>query len=79
MSRKKEKTEIIVHQEQCAGCSSCQLMCSISHKDGFNPLDSHIEITWVEGQGHLIAFKKECEHCGLCVSQCAYGALELVS
>jgi Fe-S-cluster-containing hydrogenase component 2 len=76
MGEKKGK-EIITHPEKCAGCSSCQLMCSISYKEGFNPLESNIEITWVEGQGHLISFKGECNNCGLCVSQCAYGALEL--
>lgn len=73
----KQKKEIITHREKCAGCSSCQLMCSLSYQEGFNPLDSRIEITWVEGQGHMITFKEECEHCGLCASQCAYGALEL--
>jgi Fe-S-cluster-containing hydrogenase component 2 len=73
----KKGKEIITHPEKCAGCSCCQLMCSISYKEGFNPLESCIEITWVEGQGHLISFKEECKSCGLCVSQCAYGALEL--
>lgn len=60
---------------KCTGCRSCQLICSITHAEIFNPAMARVRISTKEPQ---ITFEPECTHCGLCARYCLYGALTVV-
>jgi carbon-monoxide dehydrogenase iron sulfur subunit len=60
---------------KCTGCQSCQLVCSITHAEVFNPAKARVRIWPSEPR---ITFEPECAHCGLCAQYCLYGALTAV-
>ncbi len=65
---------IVTDPEKCAGCLSCQLICSYTHTGRFNPLCAYIRINLRDD--YRIEFTEECTECGLCVEHCTYGALQ---
>ena len=67
---------IIIHEENCTGCSICRLICSFTHKKGFKPSEAFILIDRFAESGK-IKFTDECTNCGLCVKHCLYSALEM--
>ncbi|MFB0563373.1 MAG: 4Fe-4S binding protein [Candidatus Lokiarchaeia archaeon] len=72
------KTERIeVHPENCVGCLTCQLACSFTHTDRFNPLSARIKVEWYP-DGSKISFTDQCTDCGTCAEYCFYGALEKI-
>jgi NAD-dependent dihydropyrimidine dehydrogenase PreA subunit len=74
---KKSKFTIRAAPEMCTGCLRCRLACSERHTGAFNPLNSMI---LVDGTGvySRTEFSSSCDQCGICVTQCLYGALERV-
>jgi len=64
-----------VDKSLCTGCLNCQLICSISYEDTFNPERAHLIIDRARGKTLSIQFKDECTVCGLCAEHCMYGAL----
>lgn len=75
-TKKKRVKEIRVYPEKCAGCLGCQLACSLAYEQTFNPLKARIVINWIGDIDREISFTDECNHCGICVQYCNYGALE---
>lgn len=73
---KKRRKRIKVYPEKCSGCLSCQLACSLLYAQAFNPLKSRIIINWIGDIERVISLTDDCNHCGLCVQYCNYGALE---
>jgi Fe-S-cluster-containing hydrogenase component 2 len=73
-----EKSKRIeVHPENCVGCLTCQLACSFTYTDRFNPLDARIIINW-SPEGSKISFADPCTECGVCADYCFYGTLKKV-
>jgi ferredoxin len=70
--------EIMVHPEKCTACYLCQLICSFSKLEVFNPSEAHIRIEFV-GDDPKISFRDGCDKCGMCAVSCVYGALTLPS
>ncbi|MDY6966346.1 MAG: hypothetical protein SVM80_10340 [Halobacteriota archaeon] len=76
-----EKSKIIIDEEKCAQCLSCQLICSHQYTHAFNPLKARIVITrgYMKGgswKPNEISFTDECiEGCVLCAKYCLYGAI----
>jgi Fe-S-cluster-containing hydrogenase component 2 len=70
-----EAGSIEVRPEQCAECLSCQLICSLTHTNSFNPLKAKILIDWTGRRPEKISFADDCLDCGVCADYCAYGAL----
>ncbi len=71
------KRSIITHPEKCAGCLSCQLICSFTSSRLFNPLKAAIQVDLTTGVINKITFTEDCTDCGVCVDYCHYGCLEL--
>jgi ferredoxin len=77
---KKESREfpILVYPEKCAGCITCQVMCSVRHLGEFNPLKSYIRVIRDHGiRTTSLDFTEDCTWCGYCARFCNYGALVL--
>lgn len=68
---------IEVHPEKCAGCMSCQLICSFTFTQSFNPLEAYILVDVTGRMGEKIKFTDDCTACGICAKYCSYGALEV--
>jgi len=68
---------IVVHEEKCSGCQTCQLWCSYTFTNAFNPLMAYIRQEFVPGQGFKITFTEDCNQCAICADHCVYGALTL--
>ena len=64
-----------VDKSLCTGCLNCQLICSISYEDTFNPESAQLIIERMGGKTLSIQFKEECTVCGLCAEHCMYSAL----
>ena len=68
--------KIVVDAEKCTECLNCQLICSLTFTQRFNPGEARILIEPVNG-GKRIDFTEECTECYLCVNYCLYGAIAL--
>jgi NAD-dependent dihydropyrimidine dehydrogenase PreA subunit len=72
---KQAEIPIQTYAEKCTGCLSCQLRCSLTYLDSFNPLGAYIQVR--RRDGTQITFTEECNACGFCVEECRFGALKL--
>jgi formate dehydrogenase beta subunit len=70
---------IIVEETKCASCFVCQLVCSLRFEGAFDTSKAAIRILPVmnsDGDVNIrISFNEQCDHCGLCVRYCPFGAL----
>ena len=69
--------EIKVDEAKCSGCQTCQLWCSLTFDETFNPLKAYIRQEFIPGEGYKITFTEDCNQCAICVDHCIYGALIL--
>ncbi|MHA1729339.1 MAG: 4Fe-4S binding protein [Promethearchaeota archaeon] len=72
------KRKIEIHPEKCTGCLLCQLACSFTHTDIFNPFSANIRVEWSPGDSKIY-FTDECIECGICADYCFYGCLKKVN
>ncbi len=72
-----QTNKIIIHDQNCTGCLTCQLICSFTHRKIFNPSEAFIRIQTID-HTKKISFTSECNNCGLCAKYCLYKALERV-
>jgi Fe-S-cluster-containing dehydrogenase component len=76
MSLKDENNpDVLIDLDRCTGCLNCQMICSFTFHEIFNPDLAHIEIGRGLGDEKSAAFTDECTQCGTCVEYCIYGAL----
>lgn len=67
---------IIADMNRCAGCITCELICSFKDGNLFNPLKAAIKVDKIRGGAEYgIVFTDECNNCGLCVRYCTREAL----
>jgi Fe-S-cluster-containing hydrogenase component 2 len=69
--------EIVIDISKCTGCGYCELICSFTHHDEFNPCKSRIRVnTFIEKS---IAVPVVCFQCEdpWCVNACPAGALNI--
>ena len=66
---------LVVHPEKCAGCHTCELMCSFGHKEVFNPCLS--AVTVVNFEAARTAVPIMCMQCdeACCLKVCPVGAI----
>ncbi|MFC1858872.1 4Fe-4S binding protein [Thermodesulfobacteriota bacterium] len=74
-----ENQKVIIHTENCAGCLSCQLICSLTYQKEFNPAKAFIQVQYLgrTGNDNLVKFTDDCNECGLCAKYCYFNALTL--
>jgi len=71
---------IIVDGDKCTGCKVCELACSMTKHNVFNPRKSYIRILSHEDLGlYLPALKPDCDSCGKCVELCPADALKIIT
>jgi len=78
MSRK-----LLLKQERCTGCRSCEIACSYHFSRTFQPSKSKIKVTWDSCKGEMkISIGTMCDLCQgekesepLCVRFCAPKAI----
>jgi len=68
---------LIIHENNCTNCRTCQLRCSFLHFQEFNPSKAYILIDST-GLFPKISFHKDCKKCGICIDYCLYDVFELV-
>lgn len=64
--------------EKCIGCKLCQLACSASQEEIFNPYLARLFVSSRYAGKELVVEGKVCTLCGVCVETCPVGALEMV-
>ncbi len=67
--------KILIDLDKCTGCLNCQLVCSFTYHDVFNPDLAHIKIERTLDDGKGAHFTDECIQCSICADYCVYGAL----
>lgn len=73
--RQIEKKNISVDVKKCVGCLNCQLICSFTYTQAFNPARARIVIEENNGPTRIY-FTDECVlNCHLCTRYCVYGAI----
>ena len=70
--------EVLIDLDRCTGCLNCQLICSFTYHDIFNPSLARIRIERAPDDGKGASFTDECIQCSLCADYCIYGALTRV-
>ncbi|GAB4342030.1 MAG: hypothetical protein Kow0099_19210 [Candidatus Abyssubacteria bacterium] len=70
--------KILINLDKCTGCRNCQLICSFTYNDIFNPGLAHIQIERTPSDGKSARFTEDCLQCSICADYCIYGALEKV-
>ncbi len=67
----------ISSQETCAGCRTCELLCSFRHEKEVNPELARITVVKLPlgNLPDIIAEPVFCKRCILCVKECPEGAL----
>jgi formate hydrogenlyase subunit 6/NADH:ubiquinone oxidoreductase subunit I len=66
-----------LNEEKCTGCIQCELWCSFTYYNVFNPSKANIKIEDRYGLTPKITFLEGCSQCGQCAQHCLYGALKL--
>ena len=66
---------LLVDQEKCTGCRTCEAVCSAKHEGASNPSRSRIQVVKWEWEGFMMPFM--CQQCNdaPCVNACPVKAL----
>ncbi len=67
--------EVLIDLDRCTGCLNCQLICSFTYNEIFNPDLAHIQIGRGLDDEKSAAFTDDCIQCSICADYCIYGAL----
>jgi carbon-monoxide dehydrogenase iron sulfur subunit len=71
---------LVIKAQNCRGCRSCQLVCSVVRHGVFNPAKSVITLERDEETGHTapVILPLGCDLCGgepACLRACPYGTI----
>ncbi len=67
--------KIRIDLDKCTGCLNCQLICSFTYHDIFNPSLARVRIERAGDDSKGASFTDECLQCSICADYCVYGAL----
>lgn len=67
--------KLLIDLDRCTGCRNCQLICSFTYHDIFNPDLAYIQIERTLSDDKAARFTAECVQCSICADYCVYGAL----
>ncbi len=66
---------VLIELDKCTGCLNCQLICSFTYNEIFQPELAHIKIERDIDDNKNTKFTEDCLQCGICADYCVYGAL----
>lgn len=67
---------ITIDAENCTGCLTCVMRCSLRFEDIFGPAAAKlVVIPFADHQTNEIIFTDECDTCGICARYCPHNAL----
>lgn len=66
---------ITIDVENCTGCLSCVMRCSLRFEDTFGPTGAKLKVIPLVGGINEITFTDECDTCGICARYCPHSAL----
>ena len=71
-------TGVAVDEGRCVGCRICELACSFSRRDCFDPEAAAIRITFLDDGGLAVTVGEGCTKCRrpLCAEFCPVGAIQ---
>ena len=77
MGEKKTGPPITIYAENCTGCLTCELRCSLRFVKAFNPSRARIKVRRLGGANteYAVTFDDDCDRCGICARHCPYDAL----
>ncbi len=77
MKEERKGPPIDVLSENCTGCLTCELRCSLRFEEAFNPIKARIHVRRLVGADteYAVTFADDCDNCGICVRHCPYEAL----
>ncbi|MDY7037397.1 MAG: FAD-dependent oxidoreductase, partial [Thermodesulfobacteriota bacterium] len=62
--------------ENCTGCLTCVMRCSLRFDQSFSPLKAKVKVTpFADGRPNEISFRDECDTCGICARSCPHDAI----
>jgi Fe-S-cluster-containing hydrogenase component 2 len=70
--------KVRIDLDKCTGCLNCQLICSFTYHDIFNPGLAYIRIERTLDDDKRAGFTDDCLQCSFCADYCIYGALTRV-
>ncbi len=66
---------LLVDQEKCTGCRTCEAVCSAKHEGASNPSRSRVQVVKWEWEGFMMPFMCQQCHDAPCVNACPVKAL----
>jgi len=67
---------ITIDPENCTGCLTCVMRCSLRFEDSFSPAAAKLTvIPFSDEKVNMIMFTDECDTCGICARYCPHDAL----
>lgn len=70
---------LIVDADKCTGCKICELICSMTKLNEFNPKKSYIKVLRnKEMDINIVALDAKCDYCGECIKWCIPKAIRFV-
>ena len=66
---------ITIDVENCTGCLTCVLRCSLRFEDAFSPAAAKLKVIPLTDQINEITFLDGCDTCGICARHCPHDAL----
>ncbi len=76
----KNQRVIDYEPEMCTGCRVCELECSFTYHQVFNPALSNVRVLETPENviSYLINYNDKCPpNCVICAKACVFGALEI--
>lgn len=76
MTLSSDASRIALHPENCTGCLTCQIRCSMTWQKTFMPAQAFIRVVpKANGFDFDISYTEDCNQCLVCARHCPYGAL----
>ena len=68
---------VVINSQECTGCRICELACSFSHTNEFNPTRSRIRSIRTEEDGIVYTVPVLCQQCEdpICMDACPVSAI----